>query len=96
MGAAKTEHSNTVIRSFTRRHLQRLAISAVGRPNADKIDQGQGLFYLMNANADSKATFKFLDPELIVRRIRPSPKISYAHTKALSKGCCYGLRGEDF
>jgi len=42
-------------------------------------------FYLMNANADSKATFKFLDAELIVRRIRPSPKISYAHTEALSK-----------
>jgi len=44
-------------------------------------------FYLMNTNADSKATFKFLDAELIVRRIRPSPKISYAHTEALSKGC---------
>ena len=44
-------------------------------------------FYLMNANVDSKATFKFLDAELIVRRIRPSPKISYAHIEALSKGC---------
>jgi len=44
-------------------------------------------FYLMNANADTKATFKFLDAELIVRRIRPSPKISYAHTEALSNGC---------
>jgi len=44
-------------------------------------------FYLMNANVDTKATFKFLDAELIVRRIRPSPKISYAHTEALSKGC---------
>jgi len=42
-------------------------------------------FNLMNANADSKTTFKFLDAELIVRRIRPSPKISYAHTEALSK-----------
>jgi len=44
-------------------------------------------FYLMNTNADSKATFKFLDAELIVRRIRPSPKISYSHTETLSKGC---------
>jgi len=43
-------------------------------------------FYLMNANADSEATFKFLVAELIVRHIRPSPKISYAHTEALSKG----------
>jgi len=41
----------------------------------------------MNANAESKATFKFLDAELIVLRIQPSPKISYAHTEALSKGC---------
>jgi hypothetical protein len=44
-------------------------------------------FYLMNANADSKTTFKFVDAELIVRRIRPSPKISYGHTEELSKGC---------
>ena len=44
-------------------------------------------FYLMNANADTKATFKFLDAELIVRRIRPSPIISFAHTEALSNGC---------
>jgi len=44
-------------------------------------------FNLMNANADSKTTFKYLDAELIVRPIRPSPKISYAHTEALSKGC---------
>jgi len=44
-------------------------------------------FYLMNTNADTKATFKFLDAQLIVRYIRPSPKISYAHTEALSKGC---------
>jgi len=46
-------------------------------------------FYLMNTNTDTKvkSTFKFLDAELIVRRIRPSPKISFAHNEALSKGC---------
>jgi len=43
-------------------------------------------FYSMKANADTKATFKFLDAELIVRRIRPSPKISIAHNETLSKG----------
>ena len=43
-------------------------------------------FYLMNANAETKATFKFLEAELIVRRIRPSPKISIAHNETLSKG----------
>ena len=52
-----------------------------------RLTKAKGDFYLMNANANLKATFKFLDAELIVRRIRPSPKISYAHTEALSKGC---------
>jgi len=43
--------------------------------------------YLKSPNTDTKvkATFKFLDAELIVRRIRPSPKISIAHIEALSK-----------
>jgi len=40
----------------------------------------------MNSNPDTKATFKFLDAELVVRRIRPSPKIVVAHNEALSKG----------
>ena len=43
-------------------------------------------FYLMNSHTDTKtkATFKFLDAELIVRRIRPSPKTSIAQNEALS------------
>jgi len=43
----------------------------------------------MNTNTDTKvkATFKFLDAELIVRRIRPSPKTSIANNEALSKEC---------
>ena len=40
----------------------------------------------MNSNPDTKGTFKFLDAELVVRRIRPSPKIFVAHNEALSKG----------
>jgi hypothetical protein len=42
----------------------------------------------MNPNTDTKvkAAFKFLGAELIVRRIRPSPKISIAHNEAPSKG----------
>jgi hypothetical protein len=40
----------------------------------------------MNTNADSKKIFKFIDAELIVRRIRPSPKIALVHNDALSKG----------
>jgi len=88
MGAAKTEQSNRVIRSSTRRHMQRRAISLVGRRHANKIDQGQGRFlpHERTRRYENKATFKFLDAELIVRRIRPSPKISVAHNEALSKG----------
>ena len=38
------EQSNRVIWASTRRHMQRLAISAVGSPRADKINQSQGRF----------------------------------------------------
>ena len=44
MGEAKREQSNRVIRASTRRHMQSLAISAVGIPRADKINQSQGRY----------------------------------------------------
>ena len=40
----------------------------------------------MNANGNWKTVFKFVDAELIVRGIRPCPKIALAHYEALSKG----------
>jgi len=53
-----------------------------------KLTKAKDDFFLKNSHADTKtkATFKFLDAELIVRRIRPSPKISVDHKQALSKG----------
>ena len=51
-----------------------------------KLTKAKDDFFLMNANADSKTVFKFLDAELVVRRIRPSPKIALAHYEVLSKG----------
>jgi hypothetical protein len=51
-----------------------------------KLTKAKKDFYLMNANADSKTIFMFLDAEQIVRRIRPSPKIALAQNEALSKG----------
>jgi len=54
-----------------------------------KLTKPKDDFYLMYASTDTKkqkTTFKFIDAELIVRRIRPSPKISLAHNEALSKG----------
>jgi len=51
-----------------------------------KLTKAKDDFYLKNSNPDTKATFKFLGAELIVRRIRPSPKTFVAHNEALSKG----------
>ena len=69
--------------------MQRLAISAAGCALADKTDRSKDDFYFMNSNPDKKASFKFLDAELVVRRIRPSPKFFVAHNEALSKGIHY-------
>jgi len=53
-----------------------------------RLTEAKDDFYLMSPNTatKTKATSKFLDAELNVRRIRPSPKISIAHNEALSKG----------
>jgi hypothetical protein len=40
-----------------------------------KFTKAKPSFYLMNTAADSKATFKFLDAQLLVRRIRANPQI---------------------
>jgi len=54
-----------------------------------RLTKAKDEFYLMNAHDETrtKATFKFLDAELMVRRTWPSPKILVAHTEALNKGC---------
>jgi hypothetical protein len=40
----------------------------------------------MNRNGDTKTAFKFLDAQLLVRRVRPNPAILVAHTSTLSSG----------
>jgi hypothetical protein len=40
----------------------------------------------MNATADSKTTFKFLDAKLFVKRIRPHPDLLSAHNDTLTDG----------
>ena len=84
MGASKTEQSGRRLHADIC-NVSQFLLSGVRMQI--RLTKAKDDFYLMTANADSKATFKFLDAELIVRRIRPSPKISYAHTEALSKGC---------
>jgi len=39
----------------------------------------------MKKNVDSKTVFKFLDAQLLVRRVRPNPAILLAHTTTLKK-----------
>jgi hypothetical protein len=51
-----------------------------------KLTKANREFYLMNKDADSKDVFKFLDAQLLVRRIKPNPSYLIAHTKALQNG----------
>jgi hypothetical protein len=38
-----------------------------------RLTKARFTFYLMNKNVDTKTTFKFLDAQLLVRRVRPTP-----------------------
>jgi len=46
-----------------------------------KLNKARYSFYLMNATADSKTTFKFLHAKLFVKRIRSHPDILSAHNE---------------
>jgi len=48
-----------------------------------KFTKAKSSFYLMRTAADSKNTFKFLDPQLLVRRIKANPKIPITHEALL-------------
>jgi len=43
-------------------------------------------FYLMILDAETKTVFKFLDAQLLVNRVRPSPSLLLAQNIALGKG----------
>jgi len=43
-------------------------------------------FYLMKKSVDSKTVFKFLDAQLLVRRVRPNPTILLAHNSTRTRG----------
>jgi len=50
-----------------------------------KLTKAKSSFYLMNKN-DSTTVFKFLDAQLFVNRVRPSPSLLLAHYTTLSQG----------
>jgi len=41
---------------------------------------------MMSKEADSKTTFKFLDAQLLVKRVKPDPVTLLAHTATLNTG----------
>jgi hypothetical protein len=51
-----------------------------------KVTKAKLEFYLMNKDSDSKVTFKFLDAQLLVKRVKANPAILAAHSTALHAG----------
>ena len=51
-----------------------------------KLTKARPSFYLMSKTADSKTHFKFLDTQLVVKRVKPHPNILLAHHTTLEKG----------
>jgi hypothetical protein len=54
MGAAKTEHCNRIIRSFTRRHLKGPQFLLSGIRVLIRLTKAKDDFYLMNSVTDTK------------------------------------------
>jgi len=48
-------------------------------------------FYLTSKAADSKTNFKFMDAQLLVKRIKPEPITLLAHNSTLDKGFSRGI-----
>jgi len=50
-----------------------------------KLAKAKPSFYLMNKDAETNTVFKFLDAQLLVSRVRPSPSLLLAHNIALGR-----------
>ena len=51
-----------------------------------KLSKAKPSFYPMNIDAGKKTVFKFLDAQLLIIRVRPSPSLLLAHNIARGKG----------
>jgi len=51
-----------------------------------KLTKAKKAFYLLSNRADTKATFKFQEVLLYVKRIRPAPSILASHNEVLLAG----------
>jgi hypothetical protein len=52
-----------------------------------RLKKAKRSFYILAKEKDSKATFRFLDAQLFVNQVRPSPTVLLAHVNALIAGC---------
>jgi len=52
----------------------------------NKLTKPRPSFYMMSKEADSKTTFKLLDSQLLVKRVKPGPNTLLAHTATLNTG----------
>ena len=50
-----------------------------------KLTKAKWNFYLIDKDAESKTVFKFLDAQLLVNRIKPSPSLLLAHNATFAK-----------
>jgi len=95
----KTESTNTGFIDRWSRQKQSKVTEMCGRVHSDicnvtkfllpgiklqiKFTKAKSSFYLMSTAADSTTTFKFLDAQLLVTRIKANPKIPMAHEALL-------------
>jgi len=95
----KAESTNTGFKDRWNRQKQSKVTEMCGRIHTDicnvpkfllpgiklqiKFTKAKSSFYLMSTDAESKTTFKFLDAQLLVKRIKANPKIPMAHEALL-------------
>jgi len=95
----KAESTNTGFIDRWNRQKQSKVTEMIGRVHSDicnvpkfllpgiklqiKFTKAKRSFYLMSTDAESKTTFKFLDAQLLVKRIKANPKIPMAHETLL-------------
>jgi len=56
-----------------------------------RLTKARPSFYMMSKEADSKTTIKFLDSQLLVKRVKPEPVSLVAHTATLNTGLLHAI-----
>jgi len=56
-----------------------------------RLTKARPLFYMMSKKAVSKNTFNILDPQLLVKRVKPDPVTPLVHTATLNTGLWHAI-----